>query len=253
MLKYLSVSGCTRLKYLPSRVVNLTSLQVLDTTACLRLKWADHTPSAVARAESFIKKIFSYKQSHVDPTIGASLEDICTLVTLTNLAITVQANPVVMLHNICALTELKFLRLGMCARILQDELPHWFIHLERLEIGSIYLEYLSRSFTCRGAFPALINCRLFHCSSLAEFPEVDEGALPKLRTLEFDWCRSLETLPLSLEVLTSLRRLILSFVDERLIDSCRRNCEKSTLWSKLDIQCDQRFRDYMARKSCADK
>jgi hypothetical protein len=40
------------LKYLPSEVVGLTSLQVLDTTYCDSLTWAEHTLSGMARAES---------------------------------------------------------------------------------------------------------------------------------------------------------------------------------------------------------
>jgi hypothetical protein len=99
------------------------------------------------------------------------------------------------------------------------------------------LEYLPRSFTCCGAFPALTEFLIGYCRSLVEFPEVDEGALPKLRRLEFNGCESLETLPLSLEVLTSLRKLILLDCEETLEDSCRTNCEKSPIWRRFYIQC----------------
>ncbi len=75
------------------------------------------------------------------------------------------------------------------------------------------MKYLPGSFTCRGAFPALVKFRLHACPRLVEFPEVHEGALPQLRTLDFSGCESLRTLPLSLEVLTSLRKLIVSDCD----------------------------------------
>jgi len=53
---------------------DLTSLQLLDTTGCDDLTWAEHKPSGMARAESL---------GHVYPTMGASLEDICGLTFLT--------------------------------------------------------------------------------------------------------------------------------------------------------------------------
>ncbi len=69
-----------------------------------------------------------------------------------------------------------------------------------------------------------------------EFPEVDEGALPKLQTVDFSGCLSLGTLPLSLEVLSCLRNLILWDCDLTLQDSCRTNCEKSSIWRRFDIR-----------------
>jgi len=72
--------------------------------------------------------------------------------------------------------------------------------------------------------------------SLVEFPEVDEGALPKLQTLDFSGCDSLGTLPLSLEVLTGLKKLNACFCLDTLQDSCRANCEKSSIWRRFDIE-----------------
>ncbi len=173
---------------------------------------------------------------HVYPTIGASLEDICGLVALTELRISGETDPVVELpQNISALTKLKVLQLDLNVKTLPAEMPHWFIQLQRLEIwGHKSLEYLPRSFTCHGAFPALINFQLC-VPRLVEFPEVYEGALPKLQTLDFSGCLSLGTLPLSLEVLSCLRNLILWDCDLTLQDSCRTNCEKSSI---LSIICN---------------
>jgi hypothetical protein len=105
------------------------------------------------------------------------------------------------------------------------------------------LEYLPRSFTSCNAFPALILFDMLSCSMHVEFPEVDEGALPNLRRLVFEDCNSLGTLPLSLEVLTSLRRLTVEYCGEKIKDSCRINCEKSSIWRSLDITYEQETTD----------
>jgi Leucine-rich repeat (LRR) protein len=230
VLKFLILCACGMLKYLPSGVVGLTSLQVLHINGCDNLTWAEHTTSGMARAESL---------GHLYPTVRASLEDICGLVVLTELSISGKRDPGVELpHNISALTKLKVLRLGLeNIETLPAEMPYWFIQLQDLDLwGFESLEYLPRSFTCRGAFPALREIRLCHCWRLVEFPEVDEGALPKLETLDFSGCASLGTLPRSLEVLTSLRNLILWDCEETLKDSCRTNCEKSSIWRRFDIR-----------------
>jgi Leucine-rich repeat (LRR) protein len=233
VLKCLVLRQCWGLNYLPSGVVGLTSLQVLHIMGCDDLTWAEHTPSGMARAESL---------GHAYPTIGASLEDICGLVVLTELSICGAKDPRLELpHNISALTKLKFLHLELYeAKTLPAEMPYWFKQLQELELwGFQSLEYLPSSFTRRGAFPALIKFQLYWCSMLVEFSEVDEGALPQLRTLDFSGCESLGTLPLSLEVLTSLRKLIVSDCDLTLKDSCRKYCEKSSIWSGFHIQYDE--------------
>jgi hypothetical protein len=139
-------------------------------------------------------------------------------------------------HNISALTKLKFLRVHLIVKTLPAEMPYQCIQLQELHLCCLEsLEYLPRSFTCCGAFPALIRFQLHDCL-LVEFPEADEGALPKLQTLDFTGPYSLGSLPLSLEVLTSLRELILWECQDTLKDSCRTNCEKSSIWRSFDIQ-----------------
>jgi Leucine-rich repeat (LRR) protein len=229
VLKYLDLCECQMLYYLPSGVVGLTSLQLLYTFGCHNLIWAEHTPSGMARAESL---------GDAYPTIGASLEDICGLVVLTELTICGENDPRVELpHNISELTKLTVLQLELGeVKTLPAEMPYWFKQLRTLTLwGFESLEYLPTSFTWHGAFPALITFQLCHCSNLVEFPEVHEGALPKLRTLDFSACESLGTLPLSLELLTSLRNLDLSECQYTLKDSCQKYCEKSSIWSGFDI------------------
>jgi Leucine-rich repeat (LRR) protein len=213
VLKCLVLRDCRWLNYLPSGVVGLTSLQVLHTKGCGDLTWAEHTPSGMARAESL---------GQVYPTIGASLEDICGLVVLTELTISGKRDPGLELpHNISALTKLKVLHLELDeVKTLPAEMPYWFKQLQELELwGFDSLEYLPRSFTCRGSFPALIRFQLYMCTTLVEFPEVQEGALPKLRTLDLRFCVFLVTLPLSLELLTSLKKLILWECQDTLQDT----------------------------------
>jgi hypothetical protein len=82
------------------------------------------------------------------------------------------------------------------------------------------------------------------CPRLVKIPEVDEGALPNLRTLVFKFCPSLESLPLSLEKLTSLRELIVYYCGKTMKDSCKINCEKSSIWRSWNIDILER-RDVM--------
>jgi hypothetical protein len=246
VLKHLNLCMCSSLKCLPSGVVGLTSLQVLNTLGCEDLTWPEQTASGLARAESWC---------HVYPTVGASMEDICGLGVLTELTIFGGASmedicglgvlteltifgkrdrAVGLPHNICALTNLKILQLWLeNVKILPAKMAYSLKQLQELYLYLDSLEYLPRSFTCCDAFPALILFRIM-CRSLVEFPEVDEGALPKLRRLGFHSCYSLETLPLSLEKLTSLRNLVVSD-SEKLNDSCWRNCENSSIWRSFDI------------------
>jgi Leucine-rich repeat (LRR) protein len=164
-----------------------------------------------------------------------ALEDICGLITLTELAssgFTVEELP----HNISTLTKLKILILELVnLKRLPAEIA-WFLQLQELYLWDLQILELPRSFTQRAAFPALIKLYIRECSKLVVFHEVDEGALPKLRTLDFTGSDSLETLPLSLEALTSLKKLILSECLDILKGVCRKNCEKSSIWRMLHIQ-----------------
>jgi Leucine-rich repeat (LRR) protein len=256
VLKRLILAGCVELKYLPSGVVRLTSLQVLDTSSCGSLRWAEHTcmkmtPSGIAGTECL---------GH-DPGMGASLDDICGLVALTNLLICGDHDSWVELpHKIFALTKLEVLELKlMNVETLPTKMPEVFIQLQELHLRCEGLEYLPTSFTCPGAFPALLELEissdvvefpevakgafpklrtldLSYCESLGSFPEVPKGAFPKLRTLDLSYCKSLGSLPLSLDVLTTLRKLILKGCKEALKDACRTNCEQLAIWGMFDIR-----------------
>jgi hypothetical protein len=211
------------------------------------LIWAEQTPSVLARADFFFDtypwivqttSVMARAESlyYAYPAVEASMENICGLGVLTELNISGEIERAVGLpHNICVLTKLKILKLGLeNVKTLPAEMAYSLKQLQELHLWHMNgLVYLPRSFTCCGAFPALTLFEIL-CPSLVQFPEVDEGALPKLRTLYFESCSSLETLPLSLEKLTSLKKLIV--VDgEKMKDSCRRNCEKSSIWERLVI------------------
>jgi disease resistance protein RPS2 len=186
VLKCLLLHGCWELKYLPSVVANLTSLQVLHVVANLtslqvlqtidsqRLTWSEHRPSGMPRAESLC---------HADPIIRASLEDICRLVVLTQLSICGRNNR------------------GL---VLPDQMPNCFKQLQDLDLWEFEDLDIPSSFTRPGAFPALAQLRI-DARKLVEFPDVQKGALPKLRKLDLHGCISLERLP-SLEFLPSLEQ-----------------------------------------------
>ncbi len=230
LLKHLNLFGCKNLKYLPSGVVGLTSLEDLRTGWCCNLIWAEHTASGMARAQSLCD---------IFPTVRASLEDICGLAVLTKLTISGKMDGGRELpHNISALTNLKILQLGhVNVKTLPAGMAYSLKQLKKLSLHYLEeLEYIPKSFTSCDAFPALIQFHITNCSSLVEFPEVDEGALPNLRSLQFFMCDSLGTLPLSLEKLISLRKMIVFYCGETMKDSCRINCEKSSIWRGLDIK-----------------
>jgi len=224
-LKFLILDDCWSLQYLPSGVVELTSLQVLHTAHCECLTWAEHTLASGQFGELY-------------PTIGASLKDICRLLLLTELTISAEKvwHPKLkreglpqnkLPHNICVLTKLKLLQLSLDIKTLPANMSDRCIQLQELELCSSILKYLPRSFTHYGAFPALIRLNL-SCCNLVEFPEVDEGALPKLKTLDLTGCKSLTSIPDSLNFVTSLNKLIV-------VDCEWYVCEMSSTWKMRDI------------------
>jgi hypothetical protein len=165
----------------------------------------------------------------------ASFEDICELSTLTELSILEHLK---IPQNICALSNLKILHLNfMNLTTLPANMPHSLMQLQQLDIGNRKsLKYLPTSFARRGAFPALIRLKIY-CTCLVEFPEVEDGALSKLRMLQFDNCYSLKTLPLSLNYLTSLKILNLISCWKILYESCMQNCEKAAIWRAPIFTC----------------
>jgi Leucine-rich repeat (LRR) protein len=227
MLKYLNVEDCHSLKYLPSGIVGLTSLE--DLCMGSELIWAKQTASGMARAQSLCD---------IFPTVGASLEDIYGLTVLTKLNIFGKIDGGMELsHNISALTNLKNLKLALKnVKTLPAGMAYSLKQLQELDLCYLEeLENLPKSFTSPNAFPALIQFRIAACFVLVEFPEVDEGALPNLKRLDIHMCHSLETLPLSLQVLTSLRQMNVAYCGKTMTDSCRINCEKSSIWRRLDM------------------
>jgi Leucine-rich repeat (LRR) protein len=224
-LRCLMIYSCYSLEYLPSGVVGLTSLQKLDTSHCENLRWAEHTSSSTARAKF---------PNHEYATSRASIEDICKLSALTELSLEVGKIPL----NISALKNLKMLDLGLeNVTSLPENMPYWWKQLQHLHIVNVFsLKYFPKSFTSRGAFPALINLKI-NCTRLVEFPDVEDGALSKLRKLQFVCCHSLKTLPLSLNRLTSLKKLILDVYTQTLYDSCMQNCDKAPIWRPPIFTC----------------
>jgi hypothetical protein len=224
VLKHLNLPECKSLEYLPSGVVGLTSLEDLCTDNSYKLTWSKHTASGKGRAQS-LRDIY--------PTVAASLEDICGFTLLTKLEIFGRIDGGMELSpNISALTNLKILELGLeNVKTLPGGMAYSLNQLQELRLYKMKrLEYLPKSFSSCNTFPALIKLEINCCESFVEFPEVDEGALPNLRVLVFVQCQSLESLPLSLEVLPSLRKILLLWCGKTMKDSCRINRDKSSIW-----------------------
>jgi hypothetical protein len=235
MLRNLNLSHCAGLRYLPSGVVGLKSLQVLDTEFCINLRWAEHTqtemgPGHIVRADSF---------SHEAEAKGVSLVSISGFKVLTHLRIEGgYCQHDILPDNISALTKLEDLRLYHFDNL--KTFPAWMPDFKKLRILTVTwcdcLERLPNSFTRCGAFPALIELKLHYCVKLVEFPEVEEDAIPKLQKLVLTGCYSLESLPLSLEVLTNLRNLDLKDCAENLKCSCIKNRKDSLMWRSFRIK-----------------
>jgi hypothetical protein len=182
--------------------------------------------------------------SDIFPTVAASLEDICGFTLLTKLRIFGRIDGGMELpHNICALTNLKILDLGLeNVKTLPARMAYSLNQLQQLCLYDMKrLEYLPKSFTSCNAFPALIQFKMIRCESLVEFPEVDEGALPNLRALEFVLCHSFGSLPLSLELLPSLRKMSVLHCGETMKDSCRINCDKSSIWRSWALEISRAY------------
>jgi Leucine-rich repeat (LRR) protein len=90
------------------------------------------------------------------------------------------------------------------------------------------IKELPQSFTHRSAFPALNLFNLAQ-SKLVQFPEVEEGAMPKLQWLDFDDCIFLHTLPASISLLTNIQTIDLGSKNEKLITFCKTNFRNSTI------------------------
>jgi hypothetical protein len=104
--------------------------------------------------------------------------------------------------------------------------------VQQLEIeAGESLKYFPKFFTISGSFPSLIKFQIY-CTHLIKFPKMQAGALSKVRTLQFSYCNSLKTLPLSLELLTSLKILILDNCPEKLENLCMQNYDEMgiTIW-----------------------
>jgi hypothetical protein len=170
---------------------------------------------------------------------GVSLENISRFEVLTHLRLDGNnCQHVLLPDNISALTKLEDLRL-YCFHSLQT-LPAWMPDFKKLRSLSVswcdWLERLPYSFTCCGAFPALIEFKIEGCSNLVKFPEVEGGAIPRLQTLSLNGCKSLLSLPLSLEVLANLRNLHLQHCRNDLKRSCRKNRKNSLIWRSFRIK-----------------
>jgi len=90
------------------------------------------------------------------------------------------------------------------------------------------IKQLPISFTSSGAFPNLkeLSC---YASRLAEFSEVEDGAMPKLQILNLEGTK-MKRLP---DTLINLKNLKVVYICKDRFDDLRKNFENSWLWSKF--------------------
>jgi len=176
--------------------------------------------------------------SHIRPLLGPRTPflnlktlRLSSLPNLHNLQLNDCPNLVNLTLNDCP--NLEDVELTNCPNLICLPALDSFLRLRSLVLR-LSIKELPQSFTRRGAFPAL---NLFNLgqSKLVEFPEVQEGAMPKLQCLVFDDCLFLHTLPTSISLLTSIQTIDLGSNNEKLITSCKTNFKNSTIRKKFIV------------------
>jgi Leucine-rich repeat (LRR) protein len=196
-------------------------LQALETLEDLRLHTGEIKDFDSHRKSFFHLQFFDVQTAFLNlKTLRLSY-----LPNLQNLGLNDCPNLVNLTFNDCP--NLEGVALTNCPNLIclpaLDSLPRLGSLVLRLSIKE-----LPQSFTHRGAFPAL---NLFNLgqSKIVEFPEVEEGAMPKLQWLDFDDFIFLHTLPASISLLTSIQTIILGSKNEKLMTSCKTNFRNSTI------------------------
>jgi len=235
-LVYLDLSFCRNLKYHPSTVDNLRSLQYLNLeVSSPNGYWSNPSTKIHGQAFAAICKLTTLTELHISGKTCEILElcdqlsklvskleklksfhirDFYKLETLPDAIQSMEHLKEFSVNNcvkikilpsiITLFSKLKVLTLDSMSSL--ESLPA----LNTLKILSILrirfcssIKKLPDSFTSSDAFPSL---KILDClgSELVEFPEVEDGAMPKLRILNLD-CKNIKSLPDTLKNLKNLK------------------------------------------------
>jgi Leucine-rich repeat (LRR) protein len=235
-LVYLDLSFCRNLKYHPSTVDNLRSLQYLNLeVSSPNGYWSNPSTKIHGQAFAAICKLTTLTELHISGKTCEILElcdqlsklvskleklksfhirdfykletlpdAIQSMVHLKEFSVNNCVKIKILPSIITLFSKLKVLTLDSMSSL--ESLPA----LNTLKILSILrirfcssIKKLPDSFTSSDAFPSL---KILDClgSELVEFPEVEDGAMPKLRILNLD-CKNIKSLPDTLKNLKNLK------------------------------------------------
>jgi hypothetical protein len=205
-LQYLSLFKCYNLKYLPSTIGDLKALQCL---------WVEQSNKFDDQAFHYICQLTTLTKLHIDGEENCNIVELCDhlskLVNLKSFHIyrfyKLETLPDVIESMVCleefsvfSCTQIKIL--PSCIPLFSklkvlvldslnclESLPalNTLKLLSTLEIRQCKLiKKLPDSFTSSDAFPSLkkLDCS---CSRLVEFPEAEDGAMPKLQILNLSY------------------------------------------------------------------
>ncbi|CAK9223296.1 unnamed protein product [Sphagnum troendelagicum] len=262
MLENLDLRSCEKLEYLPVEMSNLKALQSVQIRRCNKLQWPkpQSKHSNWLSHDNILLELVALKQLNIDGPLKI-LESIHTTTTKLNmrsLDIGKLSSFPTLMQSMVELEGLEIVELGPRIRAL----PSWmtsFLQLKNLtmvnceSVESIpaldtlpmllqlklwrltSITKLPGSFTRMGGFPTLEIFDLYECEKLTEFPEVEEGAMPKLRELGLIGCICLQSLPLSLSLLSNVQELDVSDCNDNLLTFCKVNFRDSPIWKSFTV------------------
>ncbi|KAH9549420.1 hypothetical protein CY35_10G019000 [Sphagnum magellanicum] len=248
-LVYLNLSFCSNLKYHPSTVDDLRSLQYLNLEVSSPNGCSPSTKIQVQAFAAYICKLTTRTELHMSGKTCGILEQcdqllklvskldklksfhirhfylletlpdaIQSMVHLEEFSVSNCVNIKILPSVITLFSKLKVLLLKNMFSLESLPALNTLKMLSTLRISCCGFKKLPDSFTSSGAFPSL---KILDClrSGLVEFPEVEDGAMPKLQILNLD-CTNIESLP---DTLIYLKNLKVVYIWEGRFDDL---CEK---------------------------
>eukprot|EP01018_Ginkgo_biloba_P026722 Gb_32662 [translate_table: standard] len=214
-LQYFDVSFCRYLERLPEEIRELHCLKHLDASHCRTS--LDFMPRRISKLTS-LETLRGVEFSSFEKFIKNALriEDLKGLIQLRDLQLTSEPK-----LDVGSMIEglVKMRTLSLCnASTGKMEVPSVFL-LEKMaslkELEHLQLHTYSVVANCvcgfqnllSGGFPKLERLELMHFASLEEFPKLEDGAMPCLKSLTVHYCPGLKKSPDGIERLINLEEI----------------------------------------------
>jgi len=231
-LRYLDITCCKDMQYIPNSISRLTSLQYLLLYGCTTL-WKTDKHKRYRRA-SCINSLATLNQLKMlsltnngdiinEGTLRSMTQMDTMQITLTNMEclphdmtnmsklrrLVLECSCLVKLdNNFCNFQNMSNLELSDCSML--EELPHLHKLKSLKQLRIIRCPKLSRlpeEFGENGAFSLLEIFSLVGLEKLEELPKIEEGAMASLQIFTIMDCQALTMLPLSYFELKTLQKL----------------------------------------------